>query len=117
MIYFIGVHHKPGLPALCSTTQSGKKIDAVAKRLGQPCEKVNLFSTDYIPKIGTDEYADEISKFLYRVSLVDSTIVLLGRDVKRHFPYKYYHQCKVIAFRHPAFSLPSFVDDLVSLLL
>lgn len=117
MIFFIGIHHKPGLPALCSTTRSGKRIDAVIKRLNQPCEKVNLFSTDYIPQKDTDEYSDEISKFLYLVNLVGSTVVLLGIDVQNHFPYQYYHQCKIVKFRHPAFSPPSFVDDLVSLLL
>lgn len=117
MIFFVGIHHKPGLPALCSTTYSGKKIDAVIKRLNGPCEKVNLFSTDYVPQKDSDEYTGEISNFLYRASLVDATIVLLGSEVQKHFPYEYYHQCKVIKFRHPAFSPPSFVDDMVSLLL
>jgi len=115
-IYFVGIHHKPGLLALCSTTQSGKKIDAVIKRLGRPCEKVNLFSTDHVPTKGGDEYSDEISKFLYRVAPVDSVIVLLGVDVQSHFPYQYYHQCKVVKFRHPSFSPPSFVDNLYNIL-
>jgi len=125
MIYFIGIHHKPGLPALCSTTRSGKKIDAVIKRLGQPCEKVNLFGTNYIPPFTkmtaadwqSDEYSRERQAFLQRVPQDDCTIVLLGKSVVDHFPHSYYRRCKVITFRHPAFSPPSFVDDLVSLLL
>lgn len=118
MIYFIGIHHKPGLPALCSTTQSGKKIDAVIKRLSQPCKKENLFSTDYIPSdCQSDEYSREIQAFFQRVPQDDCTIVLLGKAVADHFPHSYYRYCKVITFRHPAFSPTSFVDDLVALLL
>ncbi len=117
MIYFIGIHHKPGLPALCSTTQSGKKIDAVIKRLNQPCEKVNLFSTDYIPDRQSGMYQLERNNFLLSVPMECCTIVLLGKAVVEHFPFGCYQLCKVIKFRHPAFSPPTFVDDLVSLLM
>lgn len=117
MIYFVGIHHKKGLPALCSTTRSGKKIDAVIARLDVPCEKVNLFSTEYIPKPWTsDEYIRECEKFYDRVPQDGCIIVLLGRAVSDHFPYGIYRRCKVIPFRHPAFSPPSFVDDLTALL-
>lgn len=115
MIYFVGIHHKPGLPALCSTTQSGKKIDAVIKRLNKPCKKENLFSTDYIPS-DPDEYDRERRAFFQRCPH-NCTIVLLGKAVVDHFPHGYYQHCKIITFRHPAFSPPSFVADLVSLLL
>lgn len=118
MIYFIGIHHKAGLPALCSSTKSGKKIDAVIARLNQACKKENLFSTDYMPKPSTDEYINEIKRFLQRVPQSDDcTIVLLGKTVVDHFPHGEYKKCKIITFRHPSFSPPSFVDNVVGLLL
>ena len=93
MIYFVGIHHKKGLPALCSTTRSGKKIDDVIARLDVPCEKVNLFSTEYIPERWTsDEYIRECEKFYDRVPQDGCTIVLLGRAVSDHFPYGIYRQ-------------------------
>ena len=115
MIYFVGIHHKPGLPALCSTTRSGKKIDAVILRMRWECKKMNLFSTDCIPQ-GSSEYWAEHKKFVDNVP-DGSTIVLLGKAVDRHFPASFYLRSKIIRTRHPAFSRASFVDDLVKLII
>ena len=112
MIYFVGIHHKPGLPALCSTTQSGKKIDAVIACLKVACEKVNLFSTTYIPELHSDEYSRELQRFIDTVP-DGNTIVLLGQAVNTHFPAYAYLRSKIIKFRHPAFSLPLYVTELV----
>jgi hypothetical protein len=117
MIYFVGIHHKPGLPALCSTTQSGRKIDAVIARLNEPCKKVNLFSTTYIPELMSKEYAVELRKFIDAIQ-DNSTLCLLGNDVRNHFPLHLFTKKKIriVGFRHPAFSPSSFVDDIVLLL-
>jgi len=116
MIYFVGIHHKPGLPALCSTTQSGKKIDAVTRLITQPYEKINLFSTDHIPNRGSLAWHKERQNMLRSIPLSGCTIVLLGKQVENHFPSGCFLDCKIIKFRHPAFSPPSFVDDLVKLI-
>jgi hypothetical protein len=114
MIYFVGIHHKPRKEAFCSTTLSGKKIDAVINRINDRCMKVNLFTTEYIPVLQSDEYSIEIQGFFKRVPQDDCTIVLLGKAVLDHFPHGYYRHCNVLIFRHPSFSPPSFVDDLVN---
>ena len=112
MIYFVGIHHKPGLPALCSTTQSGRKIDAVIACLKVPCKKVNLFSTTYIPELPSNEYSRELQRFIDNVP-DESLIVLLGQAVTTHFPFAFYRRSKIIRFRHPAFSPPLYVTELV----
>ncbi len=111
MIYFVGIHHKPGLPALCSTTLSGRKIDAAIACLKEPCKKVNLFSTTYIPEY-SDEYNRELQRFIDTVP-DGNTIVLLGQAVNTHFPSHFYRRSKIIRFRHPAFSPPLYVTELV----
>lgn len=116
MIYFIGIHHKKNLAAFCSSTRSGKKIDDVISKMTDPiCRKINLFTTDYLPKKGTAEFTKEINKFIDSVP-ESATLVLLGNDVKKLFPYHLYRESKIIKFRHPSFSTASFADDLFSLL-
>jgi hypothetical protein len=47
-VFFVGIHHKPGLPALCSTTKSGKVIDQIIAELPEfECIKTNLFTTAF----------------------------------------------------------------------
>ena len=49
-IVFVGIHYKPGLEALDSRTKTGKIIDLIINQVGNiPCEKTNLFPTDYLP--------------------------------------------------------------------
>jgi hypothetical protein len=116
MIYFIGIHHKENLPAFCSSTRSGKKIDAVIEKMTDPiCRKINLFTTSHLPKRGTSEFAKEINKFIDYVP-ENAVLVLLGNEVQKLFPYHLYNKSKIVKFRHPSFSKSSFVDDLASLL-
>lgn len=116
MIYFIGIHHKGNLPALCSTTRSGKKVDVVINLLNRKCEKTNLFSSDCIPTDKT-EYEKQLRTFLDRTKDGD-TLVLLGKDVQRHFPlYLLKRKVRIVGFRHPAFSGGSWSNDLFSLLI
>ena len=117
MIYFVGIHHKKGLPALSSTTRSGKKIDSVIDIIRIESFKINLFSTDYIPNIKTGEYKCEIEKFLQAVPDIDNIIVLLGNDVNKHFPHRSYNNAKIIKFRHPAFSGSNYSKDLAKAIL
>lgn len=51
-IIFVGIHNKPGLPPLCSSTKTGKIIDRIIDKLPPDCmvfEKRNLFPVDYLP--------------------------------------------------------------------
>lgn len=50
-VFFIGIHNKPGLPPLCSSTKSGKVIDAIISKIDASVKivKCNLFDTDHVP--------------------------------------------------------------------
>lgn len=50
-VIFVGIHNKPGLPPLCSTTRTGKVIDRViSKLIVKNCERKNIFPVEYMPK-------------------------------------------------------------------
>jgi len=116
MIYFVGINHKGELSAFCPTTRSGKKIDEVIAQLVlNDYKKINLYSTDYIPKKWSIKHIIEISKFLGNVQ-DGKVFVLLGKEVQRRFPYEGIGRAKIIKFRHPSFSGASFVPDLVKIL-
>jgi hypothetical protein len=69
-----------------------------------------------LPKRATAEFAKEINRFIDYVP-ENATLVLLGNDVQKLFPYHLYPNSKIIKFRHPSFSRTSFADDLASLLI
>jgi hypothetical protein len=49
-IVFVGLHNKPGLPPLCSTTKTGKIIDIICSHFnGVEFEKKNIFPVEYLP--------------------------------------------------------------------
>jgi hypothetical protein len=85
-ILFVGMHNKPDIKPLCSSTKSGKLIDKIILQLKQiECVKTNLFDVEYLP---TDSH--EIRQMslewhdIYNPKDND-VIVLLGAIVHKHF--------------------------------
>jgi hypothetical protein len=89
-IIFVGIHNKPGLPPLCSTTRSGKVIDACIKELKPRYRsfKSNLFDTDYYPVHGM-EHVGLYTKWRERVGYnpVIDIVVLLGAKVQSEWRF------------------------------
>lgn len=80
-IVFVGVHFKEGFKALDSRTRTGKIIDRIISCLpyNVSVEKMNLFSTTYLP----DKIGQAYAAMLFPV--VDSiTYVALGGIVQEH---------------------------------
>lgn len=99
-VIFVGIHNKPGMKPLDSSTLSGKAIDAVIHQLqGIQTVKANLFDVDYYPdKSKREELKNE---FIERFELSrEDVYVLLGSDVKR-FLAKDMTGCNVVAAAHP----------------
>ena len=48
-VIFVGIHNKPGLPPLCSSTRTGKVIDQIAMNVSPECQRANLFPVNYLP--------------------------------------------------------------------
>lgn len=95
-IFFVGMHNKPGLKPLCSSTKTGKIIDAVIIRLDCECVKTNLCDTDYIP----DNVPYHAQAWHCRfVPEPEDYIVLLGHWVQQNFVKS---QGIIIKVPHPA---------------
>jgi hypothetical protein len=82
-IIFVGMHNKPGLPPLCSTTRSGKLIDRIIEKInGFEIVKTNLFDCDYLPPVTSTAAYD----WAHRVGYVPGDIVItLGETVHSCF--------------------------------
>jgi hypothetical protein len=84
MIYFVGIHNKPGMTALDSRTYTGKIIDMIIAKVGKGV-KTNLADTDSMPKWQTLN----VWAWHDRHSLVPGdTVVLLGKFTQKHFDRK-----------------------------
>lgn len=86
-VIFVGVHNKPGLTPLCSSTRSGKLIDRIIGLL-PPYDfevvKSNLHDTEEFPKAYDRKEAVEAWK--QRVNYnTDDVVVLLGACVHKDF--------------------------------
>lgn len=83
-VLFVGIHHLAGLPALCSTTKSGKVIDHVIANLGpdHECIKTNLFNANVELRIDNPVY-----KWSQRIGRreEDDILILLGSRVTHYF--------------------------------
>lgn len=89
-IVFVGVHNKPGLGALCSTTKTGKWVDAVIDRLKvlgiqNSVIKSNLFDLDYLPSDRQHEKEKYVVEWVKRVDFNCSwdVAVSLGNEVNK----------------------------------
>lgn len=101
-VIFVGIHNKPQIAALCSSTKSGKLIDRIIAKLPTDvdCEKTNLYDVDYLPK---DQYEKDIIslKWWEKVSIADfDIIVLLGIEVHDNFWGRAMHY--ILKINHPA---------------
>jgi hypothetical protein len=67
-VIFVGVHNKPHLKPLDSSTRSGKTIDGIIEQLpGIKCVKTNLFDVDYMPPV--DEAIKLRDEFFNRIEI------------------------------------------------
>jgi hypothetical protein len=96
-IFFVGIHNKPGLPPLCSTTRSGKLIDRIiAKVVGAEIIKTNLYECEYMPPI--DPHAAQ--KWATRVGWKrGDTVFALGAITQHGFRHS---GIAIIPLGHPS---------------
>jgi hypothetical protein len=108
-IYFIGVHNKPGLKPLDSSTKTGKIVDRIIEllidqpehRMGFTCIKTNLFDIEYLPD-SEDERFGRATMLWQRFKIEpDDILVLLGNTVQKEFVNCPLHE-RIIKVRHPA---------------
>lgn len=101
-IFFVGVHNKPGIPPLCSTTKTGKIIDTISKAFpGHEIIKTNLFDADTIPKERMKRRHARGTWICKHTPHFDNdSIVLLGCVVNSYFITGGLE--KVIRVQHPA---------------
>jgi len=99
-IIFIGIHNKPGLKPLCSSTKSGKLIDRIIKILPyNNILKTNLYDVDYLPKSKVEKEKLAYEYFcLIKPGLCD-IVILLGNEVRTNIALNF---SKRIEIKHPA---------------
>ena len=99
-IIFVGVHNKPNLEPLCSSTKTGKLVNRIINELpkGFEIEKTNLFNVEYLP-----EYEDmiDLGNEWYWTNLPtnEDIIVLLGAITHKQFRHDVENLIKIA---HPA---------------
>lgn len=83
MIYFVGMHNKPGMHPLDSRTRSGKIIDKIISELSpEICVKTNLSNEETLPENPEKHAISWHNRFQVKHGDV---IVLLGRWVQENF--------------------------------
>jgi len=100
-IIFVGIHNKPHLTALHSSTKTGKIIDDIIKELPRNIEilKTNLFDIDYLPISQLEIDTLHTEWYWQHLPIEDDIIILLGNNVKRNFRHDLNNIIKVA---HPA---------------
>ena len=83
-VYFVGVHNKPGLKPLDSSTKSGKLIDRVIEQLPEfECVKMNYYDCDYLPNRQLDQDYHHQNQNILLDKFDDNIIVVaLGKMVQ-----------------------------------
>lgn len=108
-VIFVGIHNKPGLTPLCSSTKTGKLIDRIIENLHIECVKTNLFNINRLPNNDEVEYLRS-EWYWTNLPLPDDIIVLLGKKVQNEFKlhgYSLQNEVKLkesnfIKLAHPA---------------
>lgn len=116
-VIFVGIHNKPGLTPLCSTTKSGKLIDRVIARV--KCDmvlKTNLYDVDEMPIVAKEVMA--VNWLLLHKPTINDIIVLLGNEVFENFDFEGVLGY-VLVRHHPAskrsrVSMDKYVEELSS---
>ena len=98
-IFFVGVHNKPNLLPLDSSTVSGKRVDAIIKQVDGYCFKTNLCDVNYWPKDFAEIMAFNIQWCKKYQPTGEDIVVLLGKWVQKHFVLT---NAKIIKIPHPA---------------
>ena len=83
-IIFVGMHNKPGVMPLCTSTKSGKLIRKIYNELPKEIGilKTNLYNIDYYP-IQLEKYNLALD-WHHRINLeFDDIIILLGAEVHK----------------------------------
>ena len=97
--FFVGMHNKPKLMPLCSSTKTGKIVDEIISNLKHKCVKTNLCEVEYQP-IESAEIYDAAVEWHEKYNLgKDDVIVLLGKWVQENFQRRYF---TIIDLPHPA---------------
>jgi len=100
-IIFVGMHNKPGVMPLCTSTKSGKLIKRIYDKLPKGIEvlRTNLYNIDYYP--ANSEKLGLILDWYDRIepNCID-IIVLLGAEVHKNF--KYFSFIQTINLGHPS---------------
>ena len=98
-IIIVGMHNKPSLMPLCSSTKTGKLIDRIINKL-PPCRtmKTNLYDVEYCPKEWQEKQSLAID-WHHRIDSAESDlIILLGAEVHKNFLNT---GLKVLKLTHP----------------
>jgi hypothetical protein len=98
IIFFVGIHNKPGRLPLDSHTRTGSVIDAIIARLSPVTIKTNLCDVDEFPR--PDEIMEHNDAWhLKNNPTEDDLIVLLGTWVGENFRKR---GLRVLKLGHPA---------------
>ncbi len=104
-IILVGMHNKPGLKPLCSSTRTGKLLDKVIYKLHH-CEvlKTNLYDVDYFPENFGEKRKLASAWFWKLKPEYKDIIVLMGEEVHSNFDKnnKYFITSKPITVGHPS---------------
>lgn len=115
-LIFVGIHHKPGLQPLDSSTLSGQRIDHIIASLPPDLfdvHKTNLFDTDYMPwgKKACQRAANGWKERNFGdQNIAGDVVVLLGNDVQKYFPVSS-AGLRVVEIAHPAIVMGSNVTE------
>lgn len=100
-IIFVGIHNKPGLAPLDSSTRSGKLIDRIiAEMPGVQVVKSNLYDLDYLPDPPTG--ADVVRDWAARVYYDPNTDVAVSLGDNVHFAFLIAKKFHYVRLAHPS---------------
>lgn len=98
-VIFVGIHNKPGLAPLCSSTRTGKMVDLIIAQLpGLEFVKTNLFNQETFP-VGF--IADEAVRNWKKRIEYDFNMIVVGLGTMVNECFRKSH-CKCIELGHPS---------------
>ena len=121
-IIFVGLHNKPYLAALHSSTKTGKLIKRIIDKLPDDLNivRTNLFDIDHFPD--ETETPDLIMEWYWtHLPTEDDLIILLGQATQMYFETWIDHEdLNIIKVAHPASrrshkQMDEYVDNVVEL--
>lgn len=101
-IIFVGIHNKPGLEPLASSTRSGKLVDRIISDLPNYVHiKSNFYGFDYFPAQDFVDNHFHFDGWKKRIGYLPGDIVVcLGSMVQRLFADR---NIRFVGIRHPSF--------------